>query len=82
MAELHRVLKPGGLLILEELSRESFSHAAGRLFKAFTDHPYEDMLTIDAFQEHVRRTGFAITSFREKNPLGLLRYFVMVARKL
>lgn len=79
--ELRRVLKPGGLLILEELSRESFAHAAGRLFKALTEHPYEAMLTVAEFQEHVRRSGFQVRYFREENPLGLLRYFVMVAEK-
>ena len=82
LLELRRVLKPGGLLILEELSRESFAHAAGRVFKAFTEHPYESMLTVCGFQEHVRSSGFQVRYFREKNPLGLLRYFVMVAQKV
>lgn len=81
LLEMKRVLRPGGLLILEELSRESFSHAAGRLFKALTEHPYEDMLTVDAFRGSLLRNGLEVLHFSEKNPLGLLRYLVAVARK-
>ncbi len=79
--ELHRVLKPGGLLILEELSQETFTHAAGRLFRVLTDHPYDSMLTVKGFRDHVLQTGFDILHFEEKRPLGLLKYFIMVARK-
>jgi ubiquinone/menaquinone biosynthesis C-methylase UbiE len=81
LAELHRALKPGGLLILEELSRETFARAAGRLFKVLTDHPYESMLTIGEFRERLLGLGFELLHFRERNPLGLLFYFTMVARK-
>jgi ubiquinone/menaquinone biosynthesis C-methylase UbiE len=79
--ELKRVLKPGGLLILEEISQETFSHAAGKLFKALTDHPYDAMLTMKGLQDHVLQNGFEILHFEEKNPLGLLKYFIVVARK-
>ncbi len=82
LLELRRVLKASGLLILEELSRETFSRAAGRLFKVLTDHCYQSMLTMTDFRDHVLRSGFEILHFEEKNPLGLLTYFVMVARKL
>jgi ubiquinone/menaquinone biosynthesis C-methylase UbiE len=81
LMELRRVLKHGGLLILEELSRETFAHAAGKLFKALTDHPYDSMLSTMDFHDYVLRKGFDILHFEEKNPLGLLKYFIMVARK-
>jgi ubiquinone/menaquinone biosynthesis C-methylase UbiE len=81
LMELKRVLKPGGLLIMEDLSRETFDHAAGRIFKMLTAHPYDSMLTVDGLKEFTLRNGFEILHFEEKNPLGLLRYFVMVARK-
>ena len=80
--QLHRVLAPGGLLILEELSRESFEHAAGRVFRALTEHPYECMLTISELRDELGRTGFEILHLRERRPLGLLRYFTLVARKV
>ena len=79
--ELHRVLKPGGLLIMEELSQESFAWAAGRLFKVLAEHPYESMLTMQGFHDHVLETGFEVLNFRQKVPFGLLKYFIMVARK-
>jgi SAM-dependent methyltransferase len=79
--EIHRVLKHGGLLILEELSIESFSWGAGRLFKALTEHPYDVMFTADAFRDRVRETGFEIASFDRRRPFGLLKYFTMIARK-
>jgi ubiquinone/menaquinone biosynthesis C-methylase UbiE len=80
--QLKRVLKRGGLLILEELSRETFDHAAGRLFKKLTEHPYDSMLTTQGFHDYVLQNGFDILHFEEKNPFGLLKYFVMVARKV
>jgi ubiquinone/menaquinone biosynthesis C-methylase UbiE len=81
LLELRRVLKPGGLLIMEELSRESFESASGRVFKRLTEHPYESMLTIGAFREAAVRGGFEILRFEELNPFGLLKYFIMIARK-
>ncbi len=81
LAEMKRVLRPGGLLIMEELSRESFAHSAGKLFKLLTDHPYDAMLTADGLRAAVLRDGFEILHFGRKNPFGLLRYVVMIARK-
>jgi ubiquinone/menaquinone biosynthesis C-methylase UbiE len=81
VSELKRVLKPGGLLILEELSQESFAHAAGKLFKALTDHPYDAMLTTSEFYDHLLHSGFEILHFKERIPFGLLKYFTVVARK-
>ncbi len=81
LAEMRRVLKPGGLLILEELSLESFRHAAGRLFKLLTEHPYDAMFTTEKFRSSVFRHGFETSHFEERNQFGLLKYFTMVARK-
>jgi ubiquinone/menaquinone biosynthesis C-methylase UbiE len=82
MMELRRVLKPGGLLIMEDLSRETFARAAGWIFKKLTAHPYDSMLTVDGLRDFTLRNGFEILHFEEMNPLGLLKYFVMVARKV
>jgi ubiquinone/menaquinone biosynthesis C-methylase UbiE len=81
LLELRRVLKPGGFLIMEELSRETFAHAAGKAFKRLTDHPYESMLTVEGFRDYALRSGFEILRFEERVPLGLLKYFIMIARK-
>jgi ubiquinone/menaquinone biosynthesis C-methylase UbiE len=82
LRELIRVLKPGGLLIMEELSQETFRHAAGRLFKRLAEHPYDSMLTMQGFHDCALQNGLEILQFKEKNPFGLLRYFVMIARKI
>jgi len=81
VAELCRVLRPGGLLIMEELSQESFAFASGKLFRALTYHDYDSMLTMDALRQHVLDVGFEPVFFNEKKPLGLFKYYVMVARK-
>jgi ubiquinone/menaquinone biosynthesis C-methylase UbiE len=79
--ELWRVLKPGGLLVMEEITRETFSHGAGRLFKALTEHPYDAMLDAAALRACMLQTGFRILHDEERNPLGLFRYYIMAARK-
>jgi len=81
VSEIGRVLKPGGLLLLEELSLESFGHAAGRFFKAMTEHPYDRMFTADDFRKSVAANGLEIQHFEQRNQFGLLKYFTMVARK-
>jgi SAM-dependent methyltransferase len=79
--ELWRVLAPGGLLVMEEITRETFSHGAGRLFKALTEHPYDAMLSIAELRACVAETGFRLLHDSVRNPLGLFRYFIMVAQK-
>jgi ubiquinone/menaquinone biosynthesis C-methylase UbiE len=81
LMELKRVLKPGGLLIMEELSRETFAYGAGTIFRRLTAHPYDYMLTMNGFREYAEEIGFEILHFEERIPLGLLKYFIMVARK-
>jgi ubiquinone/menaquinone biosynthesis C-methylase UbiE len=82
LLELRRVLKPGGFLIMEELSRETFAYAAGKVFKRLTDHPYDSMLSVEGFREYAIRSGFEILRFEDRVSLGLLKYFIMVARKV
>src|SRR5205807_2583560 len=50
IAEVHRVLRPGGLFLFEELSREAFhdTGAAGALLRRFTDHPWATMFDFPA----------------------------------
>ena len=81
LIEIRRVLKPGGLLLLEELSLDTFTHASGRLFRLLAKHPYETMFTTEKFHNSVFSNRFAIEHFEERNQFGLLKYFIMVARK-
>ena len=82
LLETRRVLKPGGLLLLEELSLDTFTHASGRLFRLLAEHPYEAMFTTERFHNSVLSNGFVIEHFEERNQFGLLKYFIIVARKI
>jgi ubiquinone/menaquinone biosynthesis C-methylase UbiE len=82
LSEIRRVLKHGGHLIMEDMSMESFKHGAGRLFRRLTDHPYDEMLTVDEFKTQASSIGFEILLVQEMNAIGLLKYFIMIARKI
>jgi len=80
--ELKRVLKPGGELVLEDLSVETFTKGIGHLWRILSDHPYGDMYSVRQFTEYLAAEGFKIESFRESNPLGLVRFFSLAAKRL
>jgi ubiquinone/menaquinone biosynthesis C-methylase UbiE len=81
LRELRRVLKPDGLLIVEELSIETFTHAAGRVFRALTRHPYDSMFTVDSFRDCLLECELEVLSLERLNQFGLLKYFTVIARK-
>ncbi len=79
--ELHRVLKPGGKIILEELSIDTFSRGTGKIWRKLLRHPYECMFSTEDFMEFLGKTGFDIKNFRESNPLKLMKFFSLTAEK-
>ena len=79
--ELSRVLKPGGELILEDLSKESFTKDIGLLYRIISVHPYKELYEVDEFIKYLKHVGFDIITFRKSNPLGLIRFFSLYARK-
>lgn len=81
LQELYRVLKPGGQLILEDLSIESFHYSIGKLLKYILKHPYKQMYTQDQFISYLKQLGFSIIHQDTLYPASLLRYFVVVAKK-
>jgi ubiquinone/menaquinone biosynthesis C-methylase UbiE len=81
LRELHRVTKPGGTLILEDLSKETFQTRFGRHFRKYVDHPYEEMHTQEDFREQLQKLGLKITYEKIHHPLYTLRYFIIIARK-
>jgi SAM-dependent methyltransferase len=81
LAEMARVLKPGGLLVMNELSIESFERGAGPYFKRRTVHPYERMFCASELRTALGERGLEPRHFRWKNPLGFLPYLIIVARK-
>jgi len=57
LAEVHRVLKPGGLFYFEETPGSSLSSWPARVL---LDHPTENRFEADEFAEAVRRQGFSV----------------------
>lgn len=81
LAEMARVLKAGGLLVMNELSIESFECGAGPYFKRRTVHPYDRMFSAGELRAALGANGLEILHFATKNPLGLLPYLLIVARR-
>jgi len=79
--ELHRVIKPSGLLIIKELSIETFQTPLGRISRQFVSHPYESMLKKDEFFRHIEQKGFKILTCHPHSMLYFLNDFFLVARK-
>lgn len=79
--EIQRVLKPGGLLIIKELSIDTFETPFGKIARRFVEHPYEDMFTKSEFFDYLKQKGFEIAAARPHSMLGLLTDFYLVAGK-
>lgn len=79
--ELYRVMKPGGHLIVEDLSIETFSTLFGKLLRRILVHPYKEMFKKNEFISQLKESGFHIHAQVPYNPLGLIPYFVVTAIK-
>ncbi len=81
LKELQRVLKPGGTLVLEDLSIETFTTRFGKILRRLLVHPYDSMYTKKEFFHYLESQGFKIIHKAEYNPLGLIKYFILIANK-
>ena len=80
--ELHRIIKPNGLLIIKELSIETFETFFGKISRKFVEHPYNDMFRKDEFINYLKQKGFKLEVLMPHSMLGLLSDFYLVARKI
>lgn len=79
--ELHRIIKPNGLLIIKELSIDTFSTFFGKISRKFVEHPYDDMFTEKEFIDYLKQKGFKMLVYQPHSMLGFLGDFFLVARK-
>jgi ubiquinone/menaquinone biosynthesis C-methylase UbiE len=68
LAEVHRVLRPGGLFLFEELSSEFFSDmpVVSPLLRRFTVHPWDTMFDFPTFRRALRDAGLRVTALRSR----------------
>lgn len=68
IGEVRRVLRPGGLFLFEELSREYFfdTPVLGDLLRRFTVHPWESMFDFPTFRRALGDEGFRLTALRSR----------------
>ena len=78
--ELLRVIKPNGLLIIKELSIETFESPFGRLARRFVWHPYDSMLGKNEFLEYLEQKGFHVMVCCPHAMPFFLSDFLLVAR--
>ena len=67
IAEVRRVLRPGGVFLFEELSREYFETPVfGDLLRRFTVHPWEHMFDFPAFRRALADEGFELRALHSR----------------
>jgi ubiquinone/menaquinone biosynthesis C-methylase UbiE len=68
LAEVRRVLRPGGLFLFEELSREFFHDTPllGPALRRLTAHPWETMFDFPAFRGGLEEAGLRLTALRSR----------------
>jgi ubiquinone/menaquinone biosynthesis C-methylase UbiE len=66
LAEIRRVLRPGGLFLFEELSQEFFNDVpiVSPLLRRFTDHPWHTMFDFPAFRTALDDAGLHLRALR------------------
>ena len=72
LAEVRRVLRPGGLFLFEELSLEFFTQVPllSVLLRRFTVHPWDTMFDFPTFRRTLQEAGLRLTALRTRPLAG------------
>ncbi len=74
LGEVHRVLKPGGEFLFEDLSVETWERGVGIPFKRIADHPYDEMFRTQEFVGRLEELGFSV-ELHEASPLSFYYFW-------
>jgi ubiquinone/menaquinone biosynthesis C-methylase UbiE len=68
VAEIARILRPGGFFLFEELSREFFADTpiVSPLLRRFTIHPWDTMFDFPTFRGALAADGLRLTAVRSR----------------
>jgi ubiquinone/menaquinone biosynthesis C-methylase UbiE len=74
LAEVHRMLRPGGEFLFEDLSAETWERGIGIPFKRLADHPYDEMFTKQEFVNELKALGFDVET-HESSPFSFYYFW-------
>lgn len=74
LAEVHRLLRPGGEFLFEDLPVETWERGIGIPFKRIADHPYDDMFRKQEFVEELTGLGFDL-EIHENSPFSFYHFW-------
>ena len=81
LQEIVRVLKPNGVFVAEDLSKDTFETTIGSHGRKHFDHPYNEMFYKQEFKKELGKLEFEILFEKTFFPLRLIKYFLIIARK-
>jgi ubiquinone/menaquinone biosynthesis C-methylase UbiE len=81
LQEIYRILKPNGIFVAEDLSKDTFETKLGRHGRKHFDHPYQKMFYKHEFIRELKDMHFDIRHDQSFFPLRLIKYFLVVADK-
>ena len=69
LAEVHKILRPGGEFLFEDLSAETWERGIGVPLKRIADHPCDKMFTKQEFVDELKALGFDVET-HESSPFS------------
>jgi SAM-dependent methyltransferase len=74
LSEVHRLLRPGGEFLFEDLPVETWERGIGIPFKRIADHPYDDLFRKQEFVDELEALGFSVET-HENSPFSFYHFW-------